>query len=42
MIHVAKKNKTGIPDEQINKLTEKYISILELAANEYKNNINLI
>ena len=38
MIHVAKKNKTGIPDEQVNKLTDKYISILELAANEYKNN----
>lgn len=42
MIHVAKKNKTGISDEQVNKLTDKYISILELAANEYKNNINLI
>ena len=38
MIHVAKKNKTGIPDEQVNKLTNKYISILELAANEYKSN----
>ena len=38
MIHVAKKNKTGIPDEQVTKLTDKYISILELAANEYENN----
>lgn len=38
MIHIAKKNKTGIPDEQVNKLTSKYISILELAANEYENN----
>ena len=38
MIHIAKKNKTGIPDKQVNKLTDKYISILELAANEYENN----
>ena len=38
MIHVTKKNKTGIPDEQVNKLTDKYISILEFAANEYENN----
>lgn len=38
MIHIAKKNKTGIPNEQVNKLTNKYVSILELAANEYENN----
>lgn len=38
MIHVAKKNKTGIPDEQVNKLIDKYISILELATNGYENN----
>lgn len=36
MIHTAKKNKSGIPKDKIKTLTEQYVSILNLAADEYK------
>ena len=35
MIHTAKRNKSGIPKDKIKSLTEKYESILHLAAEEY-------
>lgn len=35
MIHTAKKNKNGIPDDKINKLTDKYEAILSVASEEY-------
>lgn len=35
MIHTAKKNKNGIPDDKINKLTDKYEAILSIASEEY-------
>ena len=35
MIHTAKKNKNGIPDDKIKKLTDKYESILVIASEEY-------
>ena len=35
MIHTAKRNKSGIPKEKIESFTEKYDSILSLAADEY-------
>ena len=36
MIHTAKKNKSGLPKDRIKTLTDKYISLLELAADEYQ------
>ena len=36
MIHTAKKNKSGIPKDKIKTLTEQYVSLLDLAAEEYK------
>lgn len=36
MIHTAKRNKSGIPKDKIKLLTDKYISILDAAAGEYK------
>ena len=35
MIHTAKRNKSGIPKEKVQSLTDKYKSILSLAADEY-------
>ena len=35
MIHTAKKNKNGIPDDKIKNLTAKYESILSTASEEY-------
>jgi hypothetical protein len=35
MIHTAKRNKSGIPKDKVKKLTDKYESILSLAADEY-------
>lgn len=35
MIHTAKKNKNGIPDDKIKNLTDKYGSILSTASEEY-------
>ena len=37
MIHTAKRNKNGIPAEKIKTLTQKYESILDIAASEYLN-----
>lgn len=36
MIHTAKRNKSGIPKDKIKLLTDKYVSILDTAACEYK------
>ncbi len=36
MIHTAKRCKSGIPKEKVNALTEKYESILAIAAEEYQ------
>jgi hypothetical protein len=38
MIHSAKQNPDGIPKEKVRELTEKYDSILDLAADEYSQN----
>ena len=38
MIHTVKKNKAGVPKDKINLLTDKYISILDTAAEEYEKN----
>lgn len=35
MIHTAKRNRTGIPKDKIKALTDKYISILTIATDEY-------
>ncbi|MCR5388603.1 MAG: transposase [Lachnospiraceae bacterium] len=35
MIHTVKRNKSGIPKDKIQNLTDEYISILSLAASEY-------
>lgn len=35
MIHTAKRNKSGIPKDKVQSLTDKYKSILSLAAEEY-------
>jgi len=36
MIHTAKRNKSGIPKDKIKTLTDKYISILDTANEEYE------
>lgn len=36
MIHTAKKNKSGIPKEKVKILTDKYVSILDTASEEYE------
>lgn len=36
MIHTAKKNKSGMPKDKIKSLTDKYVSILNLASDEYE------
>lgn len=36
MIHAAKKNKSGISKDKIKALTDKYVSLLELASDEYE------
>ena len=36
IIHVAKRNKSGLPIDKINQLTKKYEAILIIAANEYE------
>lgn len=36
MIHTAKKNKSGMPKDKIKALTDKYVSILNLASDEYE------
>lgn len=36
MIHTAKKNKSGISKDKIKALTDKYVSLLELASDEYE------
>ena len=35
MIHIAKRNKSGLTKEKVQSLTDKYESILSLAADEY-------
>ena len=36
MIHTAKKNKSGVPKEKVKILTDKYVSILDTASEEYE------
>jgi hypothetical protein len=36
MIHTARRNTSGIPQDKIKKLTDKYVSILAAAAEEYE------
>lgn len=38
MIHTVKKNRSGVPKDKITLLTNKYISILDTAAEEYEKN----
>lgn len=35
-IHTAKKNKSGVPKEKVKTLTDKYVSILDTASEEYE------
>ena len=36
MIHTAKRNKNGIPKDKVKLLTDKYVAILNIAADEYE------
>ena len=36
VIHTTKKNKSGIPKDKTKALTDKYVSVLKLASDEYE------